>query len=142
MAPSNAEAHRTLARILSQHAGDEALAEMRRAVELAPQRADLPDELGTLLAQRNQFAEAEGAFKEAIRLQPDLESAHFHLGVVRLQQQQLQEADDELQQAVKLNPQDAAAHYYLAKTLTAQSENPPKRVAGIEEMRGAEAGLV
>ena len=34
-APSNAEAHRTLARILSQHAGDEALAEMRRAVELA-----------------------------------------------------------------------------------------------------------
>jgi len=42
IAPENAEAHRTLARILSQRSGDEALSEMRRAGELAPKRADLP----------------------------------------------------------------------------------------------------
>src|SRR3954469_4847615 len=55
-APSNAEAHRTLARILNQRSGDEALSEMRQAVELDRQRADLADELGMILAQRNQLS--------------------------------------------------------------------------------------
>src|SRR5579864_2316104 len=44
-APQNAESHRMLARILSQRPGDDAIAEMKRAVELAPERADLRDEL-------------------------------------------------------------------------------------------------
>ena len=48
IAPDNAEAHRMLAKILSQQPGDEALSEMRRAVELAPERADLRDDLGTI----------------------------------------------------------------------------------------------
>ena len=81
-----------LAKILSQGQGDEALAEMKRAVELAPERADVRDDLGNILAQRNQFADAEVAFKEALRLEPNLEPAHFHLGVVRLQAQQLEDA--------------------------------------------------
>ena len=87
-----------LARILSQQPGDEALSEMRRAVELAPARADLRDDLGTILAQRNQFADAEAAFQEALRLQPNLEQAHFHLGVMRLQAQQLDEAAERIGQ--------------------------------------------
>src|SRR5207248_6560280 len=109
--------------ILSQHPGDETLAEMRQAVALAPQRAELSDELGTLLAQRSQSAEAAGAFKEAIRLQPGLASAHFHLGVIRLQQQHLEEADDELGQAVKLNPQMRAAHNYLPEPLRGKGKS-------------------
>jgi len=121
VAPGNAEAHRTLARILSQQPGDEALTEMRCAVELAPERADLQDDLGNLLAQRNHFADAEAAFKEALRLQTDLEPAHFHLGAVHLQAQQYDEAAVELRRAIELAPQDAVAHYYLAKTFTAQS---------------------
>src|SRR6202021_352293 len=105
------------ARILSQRPGDEALSEMQRAVELAPERPDLRDEVGTLLAQRNQFADAEVAFKEALRLQANLEQAHFHLGAVHLQRTQLDEAASEFRIAVELAPQDAAAHYFLAKTL-------------------------
>ena len=46
IAPGNAEAHRMLAKILSQRPGDEALSEMKRAVELARERADLRDETG------------------------------------------------------------------------------------------------
>lgn len=91
-APDNAEAHRTLARILNKRQSDEAVGEMRRAVELGRNRADLRDELGTLLAQRNQYVEAAAAYNEAIRLQADFAQAHFHLGVVRLQQNQLNEA--------------------------------------------------
>ena len=60
---------------------------MKRAVELARERADLQDGLGTILAQRNQFADAEASFAEALRLQPNLEQAHFLLGVVHLQGQ-------------------------------------------------------
>ena len=70
-APGNAEAHRTLARILSSTDPDESLREMQRAVDLAPQRADLRDDLGTLMAQRNQFEDAEKQYSEAIRLRPD-----------------------------------------------------------------------
>jgi len=73
-APANAEAHRTLARIVSNSDPGEALAEMQRAVELAPQRANLRDELGTVMAQQNQFPEAEKQFSEALRLDPSLES--------------------------------------------------------------------
>jgi protein O-GlcNAc transferase len=97
--------------------------EMKRAVELARERADLRDELGTILAQRNQFADAEAPFGEALRLQPNLEQAHFHLGVVHLQGQPLDEAAKELGKAVELASQDAAAHYDFAKTRTAQSRN-------------------
>ena len=86
-----------LARILSQQPGDEAPTEMRRAVELAPERADFRDELGSILAQHNQFADAEAAFKEALHLQSNLEQAHFHIGVVRLQDQHLEEAAAELE---------------------------------------------
>ena len=84
---------------------------MKRAVELARERADLRDGLGTILAQRNQFADAEASFAEALRLQPNLEQAHFHLGVVHLPGQQLDEAAKELGKAVELASQDAAAHY-------------------------------
>ena len=60
---------------------------MKRAVELARERADLRDGLGTILAQRNQFADAEASFAEALRLQQNLEQAHFLLGVAHLQGQ-------------------------------------------------------
>ena len=53
---------------------------MKRAVELARERADLRDERGTILAQGNQFADAEPSFGEALRFEPNLEQAHFHLG--------------------------------------------------------------
>ena len=48
-------------------------------------RADIRDDLGTILAQRNRDGEAAVAFKEALRLDPNLELAHFHLGVEQAQ---------------------------------------------------------
>src|SRR5215470_7637140 len=45
IAPDNAEAHRMLAKVLSAKPGDEALTEMQQAVDLAPKRADIRDEL-------------------------------------------------------------------------------------------------
>ena len=116
------------------------MAEMQRAVELAPQRADLRDELGTIRAQRNQFADAEESFRESLRLQPDFELAHFHLGVVWLQEQHLEEAASELRKAIELVPKDGLAHYYLAKTLSAQSVSAQsKSPEALEELRKAAA---
>src|SRR5215468_5009825 len=92
IAPDNAEAHRMLAKVLSASPGDEALTEMQRAVDLAPKRADIRDELGTILAQRNRDQEATAAFKQALTLNPDLELAHFHLGVEYLHAHNLEEA--------------------------------------------------
>ena len=140
IAPKNAEAHRTLARILSTRPGDESLSEIRRAVELAPQRADLRDELGTILAQRNQFADAEASYKEALRVDPNFEPALFHLGAVHLRGEQLDQAAAELGKAVELVPQDAIAHYYLAKTFTEQAKAvPSKNADALQELRKAAA---
>ena len=56
--------------------------ELRAAVQLAPERAELHDELGSLLAQQLHLDEAAEEFSEAVRLQPEFADARFHLGVV------------------------------------------------------------
>ena len=62
LAPNDADAHRTLGRIAS-FRGDlnTANAELKKAVELQPKRADLHDELGSVLAQNFELEEAATA---------------------------------------------------------------------------------
>jgi len=62
---------------------DGAIGEFRRAIELEPQRAELHDDLGTVLVQKSDAQGAAAEFSEALRLQPNFASAHFHLGVLR-----------------------------------------------------------
>ena len=86
------------------------------AVELAPQRAELRDELGTMLAQRNQFRRGGRQHsKKRSGCSRGWSRRIFILGVDSSAAAAPGRSGDELGKAVKLNPQDAAAHYYLAK---------------------------
>jgi len=55
VAPDDPDAHGALARALGATSKtSEAVDSLRRAIALAPKRADLHDDLGTLLVQQNQ----------------------------------------------------------------------------------------
>ena len=95
----------------------EATAELGRAVELEPSRAELRDEYGSLLVQGQQNEKAVEQFSEALRLSPDFGQAKLHLGLLRWQQQQLDEAQKLLESAAALLPESAQAHFYLARVL-------------------------
>lgn len=61
---------------------DDALADFRRAVDLAPDRADLHASYGYVLAQLNRRAAARTAFERALVLDASSPYAHYHLGRV------------------------------------------------------------
>ena len=111
-APTISETYRVLAHALDANGdADGAVKQMRKALELDPGRADLHDELGTLLvrgaqvgggtkdgaagssaatnsaatADPTKLKEAESEYLEALRLQPELAQAHLHLGVLRFE---------------------------------------------------------
>jgi len=57
--------------------------ETRRAIALEPNRAELHDDLGSLLTQQGLTSEAIREFAAALELQPTLGTAHFHMGALR-----------------------------------------------------------
>ena len=87
--PNDPEAYRYLA-MAEGASGDPAAAAraLRRAVRLAPQRADLWEMLGEALVMESggdEPPEAQSAFREALKRDPKLVSARFHLGQARIQ---------------------------------------------------------
>src|SRR5947207_13324371 len=95
---------------------------MREAVDLAQNRPELRDELGSLLAEQNDYALAEGEFRAALKLNPQYEHAMLHLGVALLKLEKQPEAKAALQLAVQTNPQDGVAHFYLGNVLESEQE--------------------
>ena len=69
-----------------------AIAKMQQAVTQAPRDPALHDALGSLYAQKSDWAPAQDEFSTALHLDPDLAPAHLHLGVVFLNQQQIEAA--------------------------------------------------
>jgi tetratricopeptide (TPR) repeat protein len=53
--------------------------EIRKAVELAPQYADGLNNLGVMLAEKGQTAEAIALFERALRVRPDYPDAQVNL---------------------------------------------------------------
>lgn len=72
-----------LARSLAkQHRFADAEAELRRAVELAPEHAILHEDLGSVLAAAGRLEAAQDAFQRALKLAPEAPSARRKLGEV------------------------------------------------------------
>jgi tetratricopeptide (TPR) repeat protein len=87
-----------------------------------PQRAELQDELGSLLAQEKRWSEAETAFREALQLsapQDKAATSHMHLGVALVEQKQFSAGIEELQKAADAAPDDALIQFQLGRALAA-----------------------
>lgn len=61
---------------------DEAVAALKRALEIAPDHSVANSELGVIYRERGEFAEAEAAYRRAIEADPSYALAHYNLGVL------------------------------------------------------------
>jgi tetratricopeptide (TPR) repeat protein len=102
------------------HAGrdQEALRQLRLALELKPDYADAWVEVGNLLNDQGD-AQAAEAYAQALRYNPALEGAHYNLGNLAQGRGEWQAAVDYYQQALRLNPGFAEAHNNLGQAYEA-----------------------
>jgi tetratricopeptide (TPR) repeat protein len=93
---------------------EEAMAAYRRALELDPDLADAHVNLGRLLHERGETAEAERHYRLALATRPDDTTAAYNLGVVLQDLGRLREAADAYVAALDLDRALADAHYNLS----------------------------
>jgi len=95
----------------------EAIASLRKAIELAPDNAFTRLNLGTALYQTGDAAGALEQFQTAVRLSPGLAKAHYGIGIVTEAAGRDREAIDAFAAAVKNDPAYVEARLSLADAL-------------------------
>ncbi len=99
------------------HRTDEALAEFRRVVEIAPRHADSRVDLGLLLRDQGDFGGAVEHLRAARRILPEVASYAMALGSTYLLQGRTKEGIAELEDAVARRPCYVQARARLATAL-------------------------
>ena len=96
---------------------EDAEAQYRAALALAPQFAPAAVNLADLYRQTGRDAEGERALKDALAVSPKDAGLHFALGLALVRQKQLSAALPELRQAAELAPDNAHNAYVYAVAL-------------------------
>ncbi len=99
---------------LEEDSPEEAMAAYRQALELEPGLADAHLNLGRLLHERAETAEAEKHYRRAQELLPEDPTPAYNLGVALQDQKKLEEAARAYEAALVNDPTLADAHYNLA----------------------------
>lgn len=99
---------------LEEDSPEEAIAAYRRALEIDPGLADAHLNLGRLLHDGEQTAEAEPHYRRALELRPDDAIAAYNLGVALQDLGRLAEAVSAYLATLEIDPSLADAHYNLA----------------------------
>jgi tetratricopeptide (TPR) repeat protein len=86
----------------------------QKALELAPQLAEVHTSRGMALAFSKRHDEAEKEFETAIQLNPKLFEAHYFYARARVQRGRLAEAVRSFEEACRLSPDDYQAPVFLA----------------------------
>lgn len=95
-----------------------AVSKLKSALAGSPRNAELWDELGSVYARQQDWADAQQAFGTAIQINPALASAHFHLGMA-MSAAQVPGALEELRKAEGLAPRDPMVALKLGESLAA-----------------------
>jgi tetratricopeptide (TPR) repeat protein len=93
----------------------EAVALLRRSVELDPTVAMVQHDLGFACLQAGRLDEAASAFAAAVRLNPDLASAHHNLALALDRRGRVDLAFKAYEAAVKLQPEHQASQFRLGQ---------------------------
>lgn len=137
--PSNPRAHNNLAFALFQEdRAQEAINEVRKAIELKANFVDAYSSLGDYLAKANQLEAAIQAYTKVIELNPNYANIHGKLGAVLALNKQLDSAVAELKIELTLNPASPAASENLQVVLSQQAlqlNRIGKNYASIEKLK-------
>ncbi len=117
---------RFLAVLYDQQGNDaRALAEYRKALELAPHDADLLNDYGYYFYRRRDWRQAEEQFRKAIAQSPEHERAWVNLGLVLGEQERFPESFEAFSKV--LGP--AAAHSNVGVIMAAHQRKPEAETA-------------
>lgn len=108
--------------LVQAHQLNRAEAEMKAAVSLDPHNAELRDELGSLYAQRLEWANAQREFELAVSLNPGLAAAHMHLGL-SMRAQGKAGGTGEIAQAARLAADNPVIALELGNALVADGKD-------------------
>jgi Flp pilus assembly protein TadD len=97
---------------------EEALAQHREAVRLAPGYAEAHGNMGADLQKLGRYGEAVEAYRISLSIKPELGVFRTNLGVALEGLGRNDEASAEFREALKLDPQDAKDHNALGDALT------------------------
>lgn len=101
---------------------DEAIAHLRRAIELHPGYLMARNNLGVQLLSQGKLAEAEEELRKAITLDPKAFNPGLNLGIVLVHQQRFSEAAEVLRRALALDPNSPSGKLYLGRALSGMNE--------------------
>jgi tetratricopeptide (TPR) repeat protein len=99
---------------LEEVSSEEAMAAYRQALEIDPGLAEAHVNLGRLLHERGDAAEAERHYRLALAVRPEDATAVFNLGVALQDLDRLAEAAEAYEKALEIDRSLADAHYNLA----------------------------
>jgi TolA-binding protein len=103
---------------------DEAIAHLRKAIELYPAYLMARNDLGAQLLDQGKLAEAEEELRKAIALDAKAFNPYLNLGIVLVQQQHFSEAAEILKKAIALEASSPPARLYLGQALAALNDLP------------------
>jgi Flp pilus assembly protein TadD len=107
----------TASALASQGKRAEAVAEWRKALELAPSEALAHNNLAIALVETGGIEEAMAHYRKALELSPEYPEAHNNLGEALIRSQRHPEAIEQFRKALELNPDYASAHSNLGAAL-------------------------
>jgi Tfp pilus assembly protein PilF len=127
--PSNPLRHDAVAQLyLDEGRIDDAIAELRRSLQLNAESATTHYNLGYALSARGRRDEAMAELREALRLDPDYALAHNNLGALLEVTGRLDDARAHFERAVALRPDNVEARSNLAQLLSNRGQ--PAAAAG------------
>ncbi len=113
-----------LARVFElQHATNEAIAQLEKAILLAPRWPDPRERLGYLLSQTSRKEEALAQYSELLRIAPRRANVHVTMAALLSGMHRVTEAADHYREALRLNPNDVVALNNLAWVLATHPDD-------------------
>jgi protein O-mannosyl-transferase len=94
----------------------------RQAAELAPDRADVAERLGSYLMARRRVPEAQAWFERSVRIDPQFVAGYNSLGLALAQYGHIREAKEQFETALRHQPYFVDARLNLASLLRHQGQ--------------------
>lgn len=113
----------------------DAIAEYKRAIELAPSEPSLHEGLGDAYRNSTKLDQAEQAYADELKLDPQNLMAMFYLGEIRVERGNPGDARSLLETVVRENPSLIEARYFLGRSLaeTGQSKDAEAQFKAVIE---------